>query len=185
MSTTNNTDQDQLVSWHFIGETTLPHPKLYKLIETFFGQNLMEPHGNQSSRSKGISETNLKLYNPSSICMHRPVTSRGNACSTCHRDTFGLCCMHWLVMSQANHMVAACTNCMGFKVSSLSRIYLYSSYFAWKHFLFQYNVMRKDSSFSAFKTRVDLKVEMSIANICIDINLRQYVWPIRISQFFP
>ena len=44
--------------------------------------------------------------------MHRPVTSWGNACSTC---------MHQPVMSQVN----ACTYCMGSKVSSLSRIYLY------------------------------------------------------------
>jgi hypothetical protein len=33
--------------------------------------------------------------------------------------------MHWPVMSQAN----TCTYCMGSLVSSLSRIYLYSSYF--------------------------------------------------------
>ncbi len=40
-----------------------------------------------------------------------------------------LCCMHQPVTSRADHMVAACTYCMGSKVSSLSRIYLYSSYF--------------------------------------------------------
>jgi hypothetical protein len=40
-----------------------------------------------------------------------------------------LWCMHWPVTSWANHMVAACTYCMGSNVSSLSRIYLYSRYF--------------------------------------------------------
>jgi len=50
---------------------------------------------------KGISEIKSKQQNPCSNCMHQPV------------------------MSQAN----ACTYCMGSKVSSLSRIYLYSSYF--------------------------------------------------------
>jgi len=38
-------------------------------------------------------------------------------------------CMYWPVMSQGDHMVAAWTYCMGSKVSSLSQIYLYSSYF--------------------------------------------------------
>jgi hypothetical protein len=37
--------------------------------------------------------------------------------------------MHRPVMSRADHMVAACTYCMESQVSSLSRIYLYSSYF--------------------------------------------------------
>jgi hypothetical protein len=46
---------------------------------------------------------------PCSNCMHQPVT-----------------CMHQPVMSQAN----ACTYCMGSKVSSLSQMYLYSTYFA-------------------------------------------------------
>ncbi len=32
---------------------------------------------------KGISETKSKQQNPSSICMHRPVTPWGKACSTC------------------------------------------------------------------------------------------------------
>ncbi len=49
-----------------------------------------------------------KQPSPCSNCMHRPVMP---------------------VTSQANHMVAACTHCMGSKVSSLSGIYLYSSYF--------------------------------------------------------
>ncbi len=34
-----------------------------------------------------------------------------------------LCCMHQPVTSRANHVVAACTYCMGSKVSSLSQIY--------------------------------------------------------------
>jgi hypothetical protein len=38
--------------------------------------------------------------------------------------------MHQPVTSQADHVVAACMYCMGSKVSGLSRIYLYSSYFA-------------------------------------------------------
>jgi hypothetical protein len=49
--------------------------------------------------------------------MHWPVMSWGNAYSMC---------MHQPVMSWGN----ACTFCMGSKVSSLSRVYLYSSYFA-------------------------------------------------------
>jgi hypothetical protein len=53
----------------------------------------------------------------------------------CHGAMHEVCacislwCMHQPVMSQAHHMVAACTYCMGSKVSSLSRIYLYPSYF--------------------------------------------------------
>jgi hypothetical protein len=69
---------------------------------------------------KGISETKSKQQ---SNCMHQPVTSWGNACSTCMDKPVR--CMHWPVMSQAD----ACTYCMGSKVSSLSLIYLYSSYF--------------------------------------------------------
>ncbi len=40
-----------------------------------------------------------------------------------------LWCMHQPVTSYADHVFAPCTYCMGFKVSSLSQIYLYSSYF--------------------------------------------------------
>jgi hypothetical protein len=39
---------------------------------------------------------------------------------------YGMHCMHCPVTSQAD----ACTYCMGSKVSSLPRVYLYSSYFA-------------------------------------------------------
>jgi hypothetical protein len=67
----------------------------------------------QSSWSKGISEMKLKQQSPCSNCMHRPVTSWGNTW------------MHLPVTSQAD----ACTYCMGSKVSSFSRIYLYTSYF--------------------------------------------------------
>jgi len=45
---------------------------------------------------------------------YRPVTSLGNACSKC---------VHQLVTSQVDHMVAAWTYCMGSKVSSCSGIY--------------------------------------------------------------
>ncbi len=56
--------------------------------------------------------------------MHWPLTSWGNECSTCMHKPVR--CMHQPVMSQAH----ACTYCMRSEVSSLSRIYLYSSYFA-------------------------------------------------------
>jgi hypothetical protein len=87
---------------------------------------------------KGISETKSKQQSPCSNCMHQPVMPWGNACSTCMH--WPVMCMHWPVMSQAN----ACTYCMGSKVPSLSRIYLYSSYFGLvylfkpltKHFIF-------------------------------------------------
>ncbi len=52
---------------------------------------------------------------------YQPVTSWGKACSKC---------IHRPVMSWTDHDVAACTFCMGSKVSSSSQIYLYSSYFA-------------------------------------------------------
>ncbi len=67
---------------------------------------------------------------PCSNCMHWPVMSWGNACSTCMHKAVR--CMHQTVTSQAD----ACTYCMGSKVSSLSQIYLYSSYFAIFYFLF-------------------------------------------------
>ncbi len=66
---------------------------------------------------KGISETKSKQQSPCSNM------SWGNAYSTCMHKCVR--CMHQPVTSQAD----ACTNCMGFKVSSLSWIYLYSSYF--------------------------------------------------------
>ncbi len=72
---------------------------------------------------EGISQMKSKQQNPCSNCMHWPVTSWGNACSTCMHNHVRF--MHQPVMSQAD----ACTYCMGSKVSSLSWIYLYSSYF--------------------------------------------------------
>jgi hypothetical protein len=77
----------------------------------------------QSNWSTGISKTKSKQQNPCSSCMHRPVMSWGNACTYCMHCS--VMCMHWTVTSQT----AACTYCTGSKVSSLSRIYLYSSYF--------------------------------------------------------
>ncbi len=72
---------------------------------------------------KGISETKSKQHSPCSNCIPWPVTSWGSACSSCmHKPER---CIHRPVMSQAN----ICTYCMGSKVSSLSRIYLHSSYF--------------------------------------------------------
>ncbi len=73
--------------------------------------------------NKDISEIKSKQQSPCSNCMHRHVTSWGNAFSTCmHKPVKS---MHRPVMSQAN----AWTYWMGSKVSSLSPIYLYSSYF--------------------------------------------------------
>jgi hypothetical protein len=72
---------------------------------------------------KGISETKSKQQSPCSNCMQRPVMSWGNACSTCMHKPVR--CMHQPVTLWAD----ACTYCMGSKVSSLSRIYLYSGYF--------------------------------------------------------
>jgi hypothetical protein len=74
----------------------------------------------QSSWSKGISETNLKLQIPCSKCMQQPcdwpVMSQADACTHC---------MHCPMISQAD----ACSYCMGSVVLILSRIHLYSSYF--------------------------------------------------------
>ncbi len=75
---------------------------------------------------KGKSEPKSKQQSPCSNCMHRPVTSWGNACSTCMHKPVR--CMCQSVTSQAD----ACTYCMGSKVSSLSWIYLYSSYFVYE-----------------------------------------------------
>jgi len=55
--------------------------------------------------------------------MHQPVMSWGNAFSTCMHKPVR--CMHQPVMPQSD----ACTYSMGSKVSTLSRVYLYSSYF--------------------------------------------------------
>jgi hypothetical protein len=70
----------------------------------------------QISWSKVKSEMKSKQQSPCSKCMHWPVTSWGNACSMY---------MHRPVTSQAD----TCTYYMGSKVSRLSQIYLYSSYF--------------------------------------------------------
>jgi len=59
-------------------------------------------------RDKGISETKSKQQSPCSNCMHQPVMSWSNACSTwMHKP---VSCMHWHVTSQAD----ACTYCMGY-----------------------------------------------------------------------
>ncbi len=77
---------------------------------------------------KGISEMKSKQQSPCSNCMHQPVMSWGNACSTCMYKPVR--CMHWPVhTSPVTSQADACTYCMGSKVSSLSQIYLYSSYF--------------------------------------------------------
>jgi hypothetical protein len=73
----------------------------------------------QSSWSKGISETNLKLYIPYSKCMHQPVTSHANACNS--QAYASMYCMHCPMTSQAD----ACSYCMGSVALILSRIYLY------------------------------------------------------------
>jgi len=66
-----------------------------------------------------LSETNLKLWIPCSKCMHRPMMSQADACTsqayTC------MYCMHCPIMSQAD----ACNYCMGYVVLFLSRIYPY------------------------------------------------------------
>ncbi len=73
----------------------------------------------QCSWSKGVSETNLKLKIPCRKCMHWPVTSQANAC-TSHSYP----CMYCLpcpMTSQAD----ACSYCMDSVVSISSQIYLY------------------------------------------------------------
>ncbi len=80
----------------------------------------------QSSWNKGISETKSKQQSPCSNCMHQPVTLWGKSCSMCmHWPVWCNMYMHRPVTSQAD----ACMYCMGSKISSLSQIYLYSSYF--------------------------------------------------------
>jgi hypothetical protein len=92
--------------------------KVNKLLKSFRNQLCPKVAGDN-----GISDTKSKQQSPCSNCMHQPVTSWGNAHSTCTHKPVR--CMHWPVTLQAN----ACTYCMGSKVSSLSRICLYSSYF--------------------------------------------------------
>ena len=93
-----------------------------------------------------ISEAKSKQQSPCSNRMHQPVMSWGNACSTCTHKPVR--CMHWPVTSQAN----ACTYCTGSKVSSLPRIYLYSSFFAGllmlNIYLFQDREERKGNFFA-------------------------------------
>ncbi len=73
----------------------------------------------QSSWCKGISETKSKWQSPCNYCMHQPVTSQANACTS---HAYGcMCCMHCPMTSQAD----ACSYCMGSVVLILSRIYLY------------------------------------------------------------
>jgi hypothetical protein len=90
----------------------------------------------------GISEMKSKQQRPCSNCIHQPVMSWENACSTCMHKP--LSCMHRPVMSQDN----ACTYCMGSKVSSLSWIYLNSSYFDGPVFsLFSWMSMNSSNKF--------------------------------------
>ncbi len=101
----------------------------------------------KAAGDKGISKIKSKQLSPCNNCTHQPVTSWGNACTTCiHKPVrcmqqpvtsqANACCtcmhkpvrcMHQPVTSQAD----ACTYCMVSKVSSLSRIYLFSTYFVW------------------------------------------------------
>jgi hypothetical protein len=59
----------------------------------------------QSSWSKGISKTNLKLYIPCSKCMHCNVTSQADACTS--QAYACMFCMHCPMMSQVMHTVTA------------------------------------------------------------------------------
>ncbi len=71
----------------------------------------------QSSWSKGISETNLKLQIPCSKCMHWSVMSQADAFTS--QAYACMYCMHCPMMSQAD----ACSYCIGSVVLILSRIY--------------------------------------------------------------
>ncbi len=62
--------------------------------------------GTKVAGGKGISETKSKQQSPCSNCMHRPVMSWGNVCSTWMH--WPMTCMHQPVTSQAN----VCTYCM-------------------------------------------------------------------------
>ncbi len=73
----------------------------------------------QSSWSKGIFSTKSKQQSPCSKCMHRPVISQANACTS--QACACMYCMHCPVTSQAD----ACSYCMGSVVLILSQIYLY------------------------------------------------------------
>ncbi len=65
---------------------------------------------NKVAGDKGISKTKSKQQSPCSNCMHQPMMSMDNACSTCMYKPVR--CMHCPVASQGN----ACTNCMGSKL---------------------------------------------------------------------
>jgi hypothetical protein len=59
----------------------------------------------QSSWSKGISEMRLKHQNPCSKCMHWPVISQADACTSQAYEW--IYCMHCPMMSQVMHAVTA------------------------------------------------------------------------------
>jgi len=88
---------------------------------------------------KGISKTKSKQQSPCHNCMHWPVMSWGNACSTCMHKPVR--CMHWPVMSEAD----ACSYCMGSVVLIWLQIYLYPSYFGSS--LFYCRVSNKERRF--------------------------------------
>ncbi len=97
----------------------------YQCHLTFFLDTDITKKAGIKAGDKGISVTKSKQQSPCSNCMHRPVMSWDNACSTCMHKPVRF--LHWPVTSQAD----ACKYCMGCIVSSLSQIYLYSSFFGW------------------------------------------------------
>jgi hypothetical protein len=78
----------------------------------------MTSHEDQSSWSNCISETKSKWQSPCSKCMHWPVTSQADACTS--QAYACMYCMHCPLMSQAD----ACSYCFGSVVLILSQIYL-------------------------------------------------------------
>jgi len=72
----------------------------------------------KSAGDKGISVMRLKHQNPCSKCMHWPVISQADACTS--QAYAWIYCMHCPMMSQAN----ACSYCMGSVVLISFWIYL-------------------------------------------------------------
>jgi hypothetical protein len=84
----------------------------------FCGPIQNDTHTCQSSWSKGISETNLKLKIPCHYCMYWPVTSQADAWTS--QANARMYCMHCYMMSKAD----ACSYCMCSVVLISSKIYL-------------------------------------------------------------
>jgi len=119
------------------------------------------PRQTWNFRSHAVSACSNHMIGP--WCHRLMHVTQADACMY-HRDwtcLYGMYCMHCPVKSQAD----ACRYCMGSKVSSLSRIYLYSSYFDWQQYLIEDTTRRRRWKLLTFRQKWTMFFHRSLASL--------------------